>query len=215
MNFDEFKCATCSEIASRIRQKDGALFCDAHAAAEFTTKLTGFDRDLWRHTLTDFGNETYRLTPPTGGEMQSVRIAFLPSHIVIYGDLCPGRERVDGNGIVSAVGYDRLWFVGATSEAYLCEKFALEKVFRPDKAAAHFREVANEHEPRTALSYREFADDAENVTSDDVHQVVAFLDQLHSFGVGDDIEACYGYDESNAALLCAIQRRFRYLWGAR
>lgn len=153
-----------------------------------------------------------RLTPPSGGEMQSTRIAFLPGgYIVIHGDLCPG------NGLISNCGYGPEWFASGgkpLTPSYMAEKFRVPEVFVPSRAAEHLRECAEEEEdPVVAVILRELADDAEEVDVRDQGEVVRFLERVEeNTGSPDHAEAFHGPDPSTMGLLINIQAAFARLY---
>ena len=154
-----------------------------------------------------------RLTPPSGGEMQSTRIAFLPGgYIVIHGDLCPG-----GNGLISNGGYGPAWFARGgkrLTPSYMAEKFHEPSAFIPGKAAEHLRESATEEEDdATAATLRELADTAEEVDARDQGDVDRFLSRVEEeTGSPDHAEAFYGPDPRTMELLIDIQAAFARLY---
>lgn len=103
------------------------------------------DRDLEEfaeHTLTCLtdanGVSVYEAKKP-GTMINSFTVAFLPNHICITGDYCPGLH-----GVVSAYGYGRGWFAGKLGADYLAEKF-LQKGWHPDNARQWLIEQAKEY----------------------------------------------------------------------
>lgn len=217
----DFICHVCGATATRVRTLDAVLACDAHRSsiAPYDVELRGIDRDLWNHTL-EVIEETervqlYRLVDPRcGGEMQSMRLAFLPSYIAIHGDWCPGRETQDNRGVFSDHGYTRSWFVGATSESYLCGKF-IGRVFVPARAAAYCRDLIEQEwrDGKHDEELRELADDADSLDERGDGEIESWKERLYALTEDSEcFDACYDYDPTNAALLCAIQRRFRFLW---
>lgn len=208
-------CHLCPVPATHIGTRDVVPLCVEHlpTVGAFHSSLTRADRMLWDHTLEvikeDADVQVYRLTPPGGGEMESTRIAFLPGYIVLHGDVSPGVRARDHRGLISDVRYDRRWFVGATSESYLCQKFGLVKEFRADLAKAACEEMANETEDEVrAAVLRAHAVDAEDCDDPD-----AWERELYEItGDSECLDGCRGYARDNADLLCAIQRRFRGLW---
>lgn len=210
-------CAQCKDEATWIGTKEVVPYCGVHVsdAGDFRVRMTGWDRDFWTYTLAARHPPTvYQLVCEPGAEMQSVRIAFLERYIVIHGDLCPGRRFHDNAGVVCAVGYDRAWFVDATSEDYLCGKF-LERVFVGDKAAGVVRDAIDQGRfegKRTELE--ELAGRADSIDGQrDAHDIEEWKYDLYRLTEdGELVDDCHGYDPTNASLLCAIQRRFRALW---
>ena len=154
-----------------------------------------------------------RLTPPSGGEMQSTRIAFLPGgYIVIHGDLCPG-----ANGLISNVGYGPRWFWsngGALTPRYMAEKFRVPDVFIPAQAADHLRECARDKDDllkRSAL--KGLAADAEGIELGDLDVIIDFLSDVEEVtGSPDHAETFYGPDPDTMDLLIRIQAAFARLY---
>lgn len=156
-----------------------------------------------------------RLTPPSGGEMQSTRIAFLPGgYIVIHGDLCPGE-----NGLISNGGYGAEWFARdgkPITPAYMAEKFRVPSVFIAAQAAEHLRECAEEADEPEATDLRMLAADAGDLEERDPAAVGAFLEHVEDkTGSPDHAEAFYGPDPRTMDLLIRIQAAFARLWKPR
>jgi len=152
-----------------------------------------------------------RLTPPTGGEMQSTRIAFLPGgYIVIHGDLCPAE-----NGLISVGGYGPEWFASKgrrLTPSYMAEKFRVPTVFIPEQAATYLREQAEGNDECKA-DFLRLADDAEDVYASDEVEVRRFLDDVEdTTGSPDYAESFYGHDPRIMDLLIQIQAAFARLW---
>lgn len=193
----DFKCAECGATATLLGTDAGVLACDAHreTIAPHAAPLTGWDRDLWSHQLEVIEQtervEIYRLTDPQ-----------------------------DNRGVISSDtrGRGRGWFIGATSGDYLCSKFLVE-VWVAEAARAKCRALAEEmaeDRPDEIEDIESLADDIDGVDAADPISVGDWTQRLYDLtGDSEDLQACQGYEPGNAALLCAIQRRFRFLWLAR
>ena len=154
-----------------------------------------------------------RLTPPSGGEMQSTRIAFLPGgYIVIHGDLCPGE-----NGLISVCGYGPGWFANKgrpLTPHYMAEKFRVPSVFIAKRAAEHLRDCAvEEDDPVRSAAFRGLIADANDLDERDDAAVAGFLVDVDAVtGSPDHAEAFYGAEPRTMDLLIRIQAAFARLW---
>lgn len=218
----DFKCVECGAVATLLGTIAGTLVCAEHQRVihPHMVDLTGFDRDLWDHTLEVIMEsqrvQLYRLVDPDcrGSEMQSTRIGFLDGYVVIHGDMCPGVEQQDNRGVTCGPNYDRPWFVGAKSPDYLNGKF-LERVFVPELAADMCRERIDTGLARARHDeeLEDLATEADALDMSDGRAIEAWKARLYEVtGDWEDLDACMGYEPANAALLGAIQRRFRLLW---
>lgn len=175
--------------------------------------------NLDKHELHEVLNteavKIYDLREPDGGWMQSTRLVFLsnPPQIIVTGDLCPGVH-----GILSNMKYGIEWFGSQKSPGYLCEKFLREE-WIPEKCQEALREYAKEPENRKdRAKLREIARDIEGWVSDSgkgaaEHQAYEALLDLNQGYVDDGIPG-YGYNQREASLLVAIQKRFAELYTA-
>ena len=153
-----------------------------------------------------------RLTPPTGGEMESTRIAFLPGgYIVIHGDLCPGE-----NGLISVGGYGPEWFANEgrpKTPSYMAEKFRVPSVFIAERARQRLLECAEAADEPEATDLRGLAEDAEDLDERNPADVGSFLERVEDkTGTSDHAEAFYGREPRTMGLLIRIQAAFARLW---
>ena len=137
-------------------------------------------------------------------------ITFLPTGIVITGDVAPGH-----NGIVSSRGYGIEWFAGQNSPSYLAEKF-LSQRWVEDHCAELLVEQADDlkdtaeadglPEPDKAKELRSIADEIKRRELM-MHEVYERLQDLDD-GLVDDGMPGHWYDPWEMATLAAIQERF-------
>lgn len=223
MSESRWVCATCGLPAVSVDVVNWSLACGLHRSANRPAPLSGFDKDFWDYAVEmqepnqdGFTEGLYCFFIPGVRPAQSFRLAFVTDHVMVYGDLSPGRRVHDNKGIISTAGYGRAWFVNATSPDYLAEKFGLEKVFDSASAATYLRECAAEWRTdgngRRAERLEELAERAESVDQADVADVADFLGEVEAADVTSSGEWAFGHDFTNLTLLCAIQRRFRRFW---
>lgn len=161
----------------------------------------------------------YQLVPPEGTEMQSVRLAFLHpdqkiASIVIYGDLCPGRD-----GVISSTGYDLRWFIESGGDDYLLSKF-LEKDWSTDAMEAYClaqlveaKEEDEEDEERietwqaicTEYDIGQPYDSDGGYFNEGLRNAILEVDS-------DAYGSCVAYPKRDAKLLLSIRATFRALY---
>lgn len=140
--------------------------------------------------------------------MHTCLITFLPTAIVITGDVAPGH-----NGIVSSRGYGMNWFRSQCDPRYLAEKF-LSKRWVPEHCAESLQAQADDlrdtaaadglPEPEKAEKLRDLAASIRrgDMMADEVY------DELQDLDMADDGLPGHWYDPWELATLAAIQERF-------
>lgn len=169
------------------------------------------------------GFKAFRLGPASGSRMGAVSLIFteapLAKRIIITGDLCPSH-----NGIIGDAGYGIGWFGSKKSGDYLCEKF-LRRVFVPERAFDALLDHAldifqpdgtidEDAQDRFTLLDHALADAEDDPRGEDAptRSSEAFYEMwCEAFGDGPE-DLGWDYPPSEAALLCAIQRKFVELW---
>ena len=152
----------------------------------------------------------YRMRKPGTG-IFLVHIIYAAKRIILSGDICVGGH----NGCISDVGYDLGWFVNASSESYLCEKF-LQKVWQWECAKEGIKylledeDYIEDEKQRQELQeildnyyYWKYCEASEWEFADALHDINSDLT--------DDGIPGYDYLRADAGWLCAIRKRFAEL----
>lgn len=176
-------------------------------------------RSFLHHELVEELNtpqyKAYLMRDPAKGLIDSVRIVFTPSGIVLSGDHTPGRY-----GNVSCTGYDEHWFGKQQGAYYLAEKF-LDTDFHPELALEELKANLAEKEAAEPED-RSWTDEQmeqvrELLTSGPPESAWHMCDALEEIGIRDYYEHLpgMGYDPRELGTLVAINERFAALWQAR
>lgn len=146
------------------------------------------------------GISVYEARKP-GTMINSFTVAFLPNHICITGDYCPGIH-----GVTSAHGYGRGWFAGKLGADYLAEKF-LQKGWYSDNARQWLIEQA-ECYPEVAEGLLAMAD-RDELLSD----LSRFTEEFDELVPGTDWDCSpWGYNPLEVFQLAVCQRVFSRLF---
>lgn len=173
-----------------------------------------FDEDDARGRLADHViiqssrglSETWWLIQSDGGWQDSACLTFTPRcGITITGDLLFGDNRS-----VTAIGYDRDWFVSRLGADYLCSKF-LRQEWRNEIAERTGKQIVCESRRARDLD-REKARAVWDACDqcDDMMPYEFGNAWMEAFG--DRPEFGEGYNARDAENLIAVQHRFRQRW---
>lgn len=156
----------------------------------------------------------YLMRDPAKGRIDSVRILFTPSGIVLSGDHTPGRY-----GNVSCAGYDERWFGQRQGAYYLAEKF-LDKTWVSELANEELLAGVAEEEA-SEPEYRNWTDEQRAAVKemlpcvfDSAYELVEWLEEIELRDRFEDLPG-HDYEPRELACLVAINERFAELWQAR